>query len=290
VAKILLITNIFSPEIGGPAQFIEQFAAYLNEKGHTVTVICNTIASKQYDNKISYRVVRPYKKNNKVTNFIKLRFFLLFEIVRHKKIFVAGLQNDVYKYASFLKKSYVIKIVSDPVWETARNTGKTLLDALDFQTNYEALKSFRTEKELWGRSMNYARTIITPGNYVRGLITSWVDKPEKIVVIKNSADLRVFDNHLPLQKNKDEFLKIIFIGRLSNLKGVETLLLAVKDIQKIRVSICGNGPEYVQLYELSRQLQNKHVEFLGALCKKQILEILKEHHVLVQLPKVFRIR
>ena len=40
MSKILLITNIYPPQIGGPSTFINQFARFLAGKGHRVTVVC----------------------------------------------------------------------------------------------------------------------------------------------------------------------------------------------------------------------------------------------------------
>lgn len=282
--KILIVTNIFSPAIGGPAQFVGEFAEYLRKKGYRVTVFCNTQAKAGYDNSLTFRVIRPCLKN-KYLNFIRLHLFLFLQILRHKKIFVAGLEMETYKYCSFLKKSYIIKVVSDPVWEIARNKGKTLLDVLEFQKDQESIDAFSSERNQWLKAIHYSKKIITPGIYVKNLVSFWITEKEKIKVISNSTDLTVCDGHSPKSRKSGEVLKILFIGRLTNLKGLETLSLAIVDIENIHLSICGDGPEFVQIFELNRQLQNKNVEFLGRLSKTEIYERLESNHLLV-LPSI----
>ena len=40
--KILLVTGIYPPDIGGPAQFTFSFANWLKKKGYAVTIITLT--------------------------------------------------------------------------------------------------------------------------------------------------------------------------------------------------------------------------------------------------------
>jgi glycosyltransferase involved in cell wall biosynthesis len=175
--------------------------------------------------------------------------------------------------------------VSDPVWERARNTGKTFLDVLEFQKDHESVKSFSSERNQWLKMLNFSKTIITPGMHVRNIVSHWVKDKEKIKVIKNSTDLSFFKGHSPISRQRGEPLRILFIGRLTNLKGLETLVLAINDIENVQLTICGDGPEYIQIYELNRQLMNENVDFLGRLSKNEIYERLKLNHVLI-LPSI----
>jgi hypothetical protein len=40
--RILLVTNIFPPHIGGPASFIDWLGHALSQKGYRVTVVCSS--------------------------------------------------------------------------------------------------------------------------------------------------------------------------------------------------------------------------------------------------------
>jgi len=37
--KILIVTGVFPPDIGGPATYVPQVASALHDKGHKVTVV-----------------------------------------------------------------------------------------------------------------------------------------------------------------------------------------------------------------------------------------------------------
>lgn len=84
---------------------------------------------------------------------------------------------------------------------------------------------------------------------------------EKSVVIKNPVI-----NYEQVDKKRGEYL--LFVGRLSREKGLDTLLEAIKDLPNINLKIAGMG-----VIEYNIDLPN--VEFLGFRDKKQVRELIE---------------
>ena len=119
MAKVLLVTNIFPPQIGGPATFIDRLARSLAERDHRVTVVCSSADS--YDPGDAERpfAVRRVSTANRERYEIIVRARLALEMARHRLIFVNGLESYVSDVNRLLRRRYILKIVGDAVWETA---------------------------------------------------------------------------------------------------------------------------------------------------------------------------
>jgi glycosyltransferase involved in cell wall biosynthesis len=256
-SKILLITDIFPPQIGGPATFISALAENLSIYcGHEVTVICTSDrVPAEADNDRGYTVRRLYKSNT-YRYKAYVRYVLSHEIYRHKTILVNGLESMVYNIASTINRPYIIKVVGDYVWELARNTGNTQLDFDAFQVDKNNIEHFKRTFDQRNKSLSFAQCIVTPSDYMHSVVKGWGLPEEKIFTIHNGSDLRRFSDFRSLRRTSDD-LHLLFVGRLTNWKGVETLLLALKNLNNVRATIIGDGPELLSLLNLAEQLQFK---------------------------------
>jgi glycosyltransferase involved in cell wall biosynthesis len=87
---------------------------------------------------------------------------------------------------------------------------------------------------------------------------------------------------LPRIRGRFEPLRVLFVGRLTNWKGIETLLLAAQHLPHIAVDIVGDGPEWPHLTELAAQLHlGDRVTFTGRLPAAQVQEAMRRAHLLV---------
>ncbi|MBL0052895.1 MAG: glycosyltransferase family 4 protein [Bacteroidetes bacterium] len=58
---------------------------------------------------------------------------------------------------------------------------------------------------------------------------------------------------------------ILFMGRLSDEKGVEVLLNAMKLVPEAKLKVVGRGPHEQSLKELAQTLELKNVDFAGSI-------------------------
>lgn len=280
--SVLLITNIFPPMIGGPATFIDKAAGHFARQGIRVTVICSSKEKTHAgDAARPFRVVR-IPIGNRIIYELRLRWALFWGFLRHRHILVNGLESQVGEVARLLGRRYVLKIVGDGVWEMARNQGTTLLDIDAFQTSPEAQQAFRGSVAKRNRPVHLARTIVTPSDYLKGVVTGWGVAPEKVVRIFNGVELGAAAGTAPVVREPGEPLRLLFVGRLTNWKGVETLLLALTTLDGVHAVVAGDGPEYPHLVELARQLDlGDKVRFTGRVAHAEVRRLMEQSHVLV---------
>lgn len=92
---------------------------------------------------------------------------------------------------------------------------------------------------------------------------------ENAIVIANGIDLNEFKKIKKLEFELQKF-KIGFIGRLSDDKGCDILIKAVKDLKNIELLIVGKGIFEENLKNLAKD--NSNIKFLGKLSRQEILD------------------
>jgi len=112
-------------------------------------------------------------------------------------------------------------------------------------------------------------------------VCSLTDKPVALIPVGVDLDLykapaRRCDN----RKKKS----IFYVGRLENRKGVKHMLYAFRMLQDkypdITLNIAGNGPDREKLEMLARDLDLKHVNFLGFVTEKDKIKHLRNADLL----------
>jgi glycosyltransferase involved in cell wall biosynthesis len=125
-----------------------------------------------------------------------------------------------------------------------------------------------------------ARHIVVPSEYLRRLVEGWGVGRERITVIRNGTTSPV--TGAVVRPRSSQRLRALFVGRLTNWKGVETLLLAARDLEALDVEIVGDGPLWPHLIELSAQLGlTDRVLFRGRVSAEGVRDAMARAHVLV---------
>lgn len=279
---VLLITDIFPPDIGGPATFIDQLGQQLTRRGHAVTVVCTSEkAHDPSDRHRPFRVRRILRRPPSLMQSLMVRAVLAQEVVRHRWVFTNGLEYPTFQVCSLLRRKYVLKVVGDPAWETARNTGLTDLPIDEFQ-------AMVPEGKAWGKlarkrtlSVRHACKVITPSHYLCRIVIGWGVAPDQVVIVPNGIRLDEFAPYQPRCRESD-ILNVVFVGRLTNWKGVDTLLLALKGLPGVHATIVGDGPEMGALQALAQQLDlRERVIFAGRQARDAAQAHITRAHVLV---------
>ena len=279
--RILLVTNIFPPIIGGPATFIDGLAHELSSRGDDVTVVCSSEgAAEQEDAERPFRVIRCDIRNRYLYE-VRVRVVLARELASHRTVLVNGLETYVAPIARRLRRRYVLKVVGDPVWETARNQGLTVLPFDEFQAQAAAADArTRQASVVRGRYLAQASTIVTPSDFLGDVVAGWGAQRERLLTIPNGAVLGPVPE--PPARPAGTQLDAVFVGRLTNWKGVETAVLAVRDVPDVHVTIIGSGPEAPLLETLTAQLGlSDRVTFAGRMSHAATSARVARAHVLL---------
>lgn len=277
-ARILLVTDIFPPDIGGPASFISDLAHALSVRGHPVTVFClSETAIYSGDNALPFTVMRTRRGSDYQTAaLIHLR--LARAVAAHDVIFSNGLERFTRRVCAWLRKPYVLKVVGDIAWEGAVNTGLTGLTIDAFQqADHTANIAKRVHQRK--RFACSARFVITPSAYLRRIVIGWGVPPERVHTVLNGVRLDRIPAQTPQPRGEDP-LHLIYVGRLVSWKGVEHLLAALYGLDGVHLTVVGDGP----LAESLAAQVKAHalpVTFRGRLSREQTLKAMSAAHVLV---------
>lgn len=126
-----------------------------------------------------------------------------------------------------------------------------------------ALKSALSAFEGWLHhavgAYRHVSAFIVPSAFVREKMIAYGIAPERLEVIPHFIDL---DGRLPRYESE---ARVVFVGRLSEEKGVDVLLRAMRDVRGLTCAVVGDGPERERLHALAAELGLTNVEFLGTL-------------------------
>lgn len=107
------------------------------------------------------------------------------------------------------------------------------------------------------KSYDLVDVFITPSNFYREKLIEHGIQQDKVVHIPNFVDAYKFE---PKYEHEDYF---VYIGRLSEEKGIKTLIKAMKYVKKSKLLIVGTGPLEGELKEFASKSEINNIEFSG---------------------------
>ncbi len=270
--RILIVTGIFPPDIGGPATYVPQIAEGLAQRGHAVTVVTLSDRLDHEDGVYPFRVIRLPRRAFKPWRIGRTVLALLRLGRRADVFFVNGLALESVLANFVLRKPLVMKVVGDLAWERATNWGWTADDFETFQKRryglrVELLKALRS---WWTRR---ADRVIVPSRYLAGWVAGWGVPKDKLVVIYNAVE--PVDDVEPLPIPLKTPVKAITVGRLVPWKRIDGLIEALREIPELGLVIVGDGPERPRLERIAQELGvSDRVYFAGQRSKTETLSLM----------------
>jgi glycosyltransferase involved in cell wall biosynthesis len=269
--KVLLVTGIFPPDIGGPATFVPKFADYLLKKGHEVRILtlAEDIKPQSSDITVVTRINRNLRKPLRT-------FSIIWEILRVPsdfKIFANGLHEEVGLSQVVKSRRSIAKIVGDPVWERARNNNVTTKNIVEFNRSDLKLKN-RLQRILLVFALNRFNAITCPSTELCEFVKQWgVDQPTKFIA--NGTEIQ------PLNNNSDREYDLISVSRLVSWKNIDRHI-EIAIALNLKMAIVGSGPEEFRLRELAKE-HNSEITFLGELTSLEINRYMQKSRVFILL-------
>jgi len=276
--RILILTGVFPPDIGGPATQLDALIKELIKNGYQVRVL--TFGS-------SDNVVYPYsvkRVSNHWPGFLKsfvylkkgFWYALRADILYSQDLYTAGLTGLIIK--KILRKPLVTRFVGDSAWETASARGWTNDDILTFQEKKYSW-SIEWRKKIRKKILVNSDKIVVVSYFLQNLAQKIGLAKEKIKVIYNSVDfLEIKEESIDEYDYKGKV--ILTIARLIPWKGIDMLIeimpKLIKKYGQINLVIIGKGQELNNLQNLAQSLDLENsVFFPGKLDRQQTIEHLK---------------
>jgi glycosyltransferase involved in cell wall biosynthesis len=261
--RIVFLTGIWPPDVGGPATHGPELSRFLLERGHEVTVITmgdGEPAVRPCEVVVVSRAQRFPVRYGRVATLAARR-------ARSADVVYATATYAAASFASSVTRTpLVAKLVSDPAYERARRYG--LFDGTleEFQhpcsRRVEALKRARTQ------ALRRARAIVVPSAYLAAIAGRWGLQASRLSVLPNPVP-EIDVTRAPLEPGT-----FVFVGRLTRQKALEVAIDAVGQVPPARLIVIGDGPDRERLEALAGASGAAgRIEFRGSLPRPDALAV-----------------
>jgi glycosyltransferase involved in cell wall biosynthesis len=261
--RIVFLTGIWPPDIGGPATHGPELSRFLVDRGHEVVVV--TMGDGEPAVTPCEVVVIPRSSPFPVrygrVAIVSARRARTADVIYATATYAAA------SLASAVSRTpLVAKLVSDPAYERARRYGLFHGTLEEFQhpgtARVEVLKRARTS------ALRRARALVAPSAYLASIAVGWGLDEQRISVLPNPApDLEVVAS--PLEPGT-----FVFVGRLTRQKDLGVAISAIARVQQARLIVIGDGPDRERLEELARaSAASGRIVFRGSLPRPEALAI-----------------
>ncbi len=269
--KLLLVTGIYPPDIGGPATFVPLLADDALGRFEEVCII--TLGS---ETKASigprFELISISRSLPKLVRVIWTAIAVLSKAKDADAVFCNGLYIETSLALRLIKRRNLAKIVGDPVWEKARNGNRTSLDIENFQEATWKAKD-KITNWIFCKAWKTFDLLTCPSPALVEMIENRL--PEKnVIYIPNGVD-RPNDF-----QSKNEFA-LITVSRLVSWKNIDAVIEAA-ELLDTKLIIVGDGPERKRLETLARERSVK-AEFLGSLASTQVPQQMEKAKYFLQM-------
>ena len=267
--RVLIVTGIWPPDVGGPASHAPELAAHLLSRGHQVEVVTTAEDSPRPE---QYRV-------NWVSRGIPVgaRHLAVAEKVRSRAaganvVYATSMIGRAALASKAARTPLVVKLTTDEAYERAQRRGLYEGDMDTFQdVNGDLLvRALRRSRDA---ALRRATRVICPSAYLRNMAVGWGVPPERAIVIPNPApDLP----SLPAREDARAALGVegpmlAFAGRIGSQKALQVGLDAVRRVAGVSLLVAGDGPEREEMELIAPD----STRFLGPLPRDEVLRLFR---------------
>lgn len=272
--RVLVVSGIWPPDVGGPASHAPDVAAYLRGRDHDVEVVTTAVAAPAPEEYPVHWISRSLPKG-------AIHARTAAEIARRARwaqvVYTTGMFGRSAAGATLARRPYVVKLTADPAFERARRRGMVGGDVDEFQRSHgdAGIRALRVARDA---ELRHAAHVFTPSAYLRELAVSWGVPAERVSVLPNPTP------PLPELRPRDELRDelglsgpaLAFAGRLTAQKSLGIALEAVARNEGVELLIAGDGDERATLERRTVELElGDRVRFLGAQPRTRVLELFR---------------
>ena len=253
--KVVIVSGIWPPDVGGPASHAPELAGFLQERGHSVHVVTTADAAPE---------PRPYPVDWMPRRYpAGVRHFFTTGLVHR-----AARGADVVYSTGMLGRSalgalgapLVVRLAGDPVYERALRLGWTTAPLDRFQGQRgTAIAGLRRLRDL---ELRRARRIVVPSRALAEVVAGWGFASEVVPHAVSAPDL---------PDRREEQPTLVFAGRLVPQKALSVAFEAVRRNPGVTLLVAGDGPERARVEAQAPP----NARFLGPQPREQVFELLR---------------
>lgn len=268
--KVLITTDIFPPEVGGPATSVPALAASFAHRAHRVTVLTwSRVPWQPEDEGYPFALCRVRRRNPRALRLAQLGPRLIGYLRNTDVVYVCGQLFPVFLLNRILRRPAVAKVVGDLAWEYLRQQTTTGDDIETFQhRRYGPAVEWR--RRLRAAALRRMDAVVVPSAYLARLVAGWGVPAERIRVIPNAWQPVEDARPIPVPPPGGRPL-LVTVCRLTAWKGVDDLIEAVAELPGVELAVVGDGPERAALEALAiRRGCRDRVIFTGVLPRAKV--------------------
>jgi glycosyltransferase involved in cell wall biosynthesis len=260
--KVLIVSGIWPPDVGGPASHAPEVAAWLLERGHVVEAVVTADAAPATE---PYPVHWTRRSRPPGARHVDALRLIVARARRADVLYSTGMFGRSSAGAFLARTPIVLKLTADPAFERARRRGLVAGEVGDFQSGGGGpiAHGLRAARDA---AVGRAAQLVCPSSFMRDLVLSWGVPAERVTLLPNPAprttDARSFD--------AGPHPVLAFAGRLTAQKDLGVALAGLRQLDGVRLLIAGDGPERARLEAAA----GARVEFLGPLPRAEVLGLL----------------
>jgi glycosyltransferase involved in cell wall biosynthesis len=263
--KVLIVSGIWPPDVGGPASHAPEVAAFLRKRGHQVEVVTTADAPPADEAYPVHWVRRSLPAGARHAEGVRL---VAAAARRADVVYTTGMFGRSSLGSLLARTPFVVKLTADPAYERARRWGLWRGSLEDFQRSAPlSTLPLRVGRNADARA---AAHVVTPSSYLRELALGWGVPAERATVLPNPAP------SLPKLRLRDELRRelgfdgptLVFAGRLTAQKSLDLGIEAARRAG-VALVIAGDGPDRAALERLGG------ARFLGARPREAVLELFR---------------
>lgn len=273
--RVVVVSGIWPPDVGGPAVHAPSLARFLHGRGHAVTVVTTAAApppDEAFPVRWVSRSIPPGPRHAAVAAQVS-RAARPADVV-----YATSMVRRAALGATLARRPLVVKLVADEAYERARRSGAFDGSLEDFQAwggdaRVRGLRASRTA------SLRRAAHVFVPSAYLRAVALGWGLEPRRVSVLPNPAP------SVPPLPPREELrawlvegpaFLLAFAGRLTAQKDLDVALEAVAGIPAVTLAILGEGPERPALEARAATLgPGGRARFLGGGDREDVLRLFR---------------
>lgn len=275
--RILVVTGIFPPDIGGPATYVPKFAQFLVNNGFSVKVVTLGNSAESIKGEFAFEVIPIFREKNRFKRLYKTLERLRHELTSADFVFCNGLYYETaiaLRSMKFkCKNRSVVKVVGNPIWERSKNR-ELKIGISQKPLSGMIYRLFAIiEEHLFRWSLRQFDQLTSPGWDLAKSLKN-LDSQLEIEVIQNGVQIPVIDRLL------DKPYDLVTVSRLVPWKNIDHVIDLAK-LLNCSLAIVGEGPSEEKLRKLATT--NHKIEFFGKQTPQRVAELMQQSKVFCQL-------
>ena len=272
--RVVVVSGIWPPDVGGPASHAPDVAAFLLARGHAVEVVTTAAAPPEPRD---YPVRWISRSLPKGVIHAQTALEIARRAARADVVYTTGMFTRSGAGAALARRPYVVKLTGDPAFERARGRSIVGGNVDEFQRlgGRPAVRALRLARDL---ELRHAAHVLTPSAYLRDLTLSWGVQPDRVSVLPNPAPpLPELPPRAELRRSFElDGDTLAFAGRLAAQKSLDVALTALARVDGVTLLIAGEGEERAALERRAAELGLAgRARFLGPQSRERVLELFR---------------